>query len=141
MANEIGWGAPYDAESGWGMAAVNGAEIGYGTIVIDSYSGDTNMSSIDADNDSKVSTLSELPLLYMDGSSGYVYFLLGPGVVPQSMAVQIYLNSEFSSEIAILSDGIISLGDGPARGEYYVNVIITIDSENIYSFPSNTITV
>lgn len=141
MANEIGWGAPYDAESGWGMAAVNGAEIGYGTIVIDSYSGDTNMSSIDADNDGKSTTLSELPLLYMDGSSGYVYFLLGAGVVPQSMAVQIYLNSEFSSEMAILSDGIIYLGDGPARGEYYVNVIITIDSENIYQFPSNTITV
>lgn len=50
MANEIGWGQPYDAESGYGMAAFNGAEIGYGTVVINSYSGETNISSMDADN-------------------------------------------------------------------------------------------
>jgi hypothetical protein len=41
MANDIGWGQPYDAESGYGMAAVNGAESGYGTVVINSYSGET----------------------------------------------------------------------------------------------------
>jgi hypothetical protein len=43
MPNEIGWEQPYDIESGYGMATVNGAASGYGTVVIDSYSGETNI--------------------------------------------------------------------------------------------------
>jgi hypothetical protein len=50
MANDIGWGKPFDAESGYGMAAFNGAADGYGTVVVNSYSGETNISAIDVDN-------------------------------------------------------------------------------------------
>jgi hypothetical protein len=50
MANDIGWGSPFDAESGYGMAAVNGQSTGYGNVVVNSYSGETNISAIDDDN-------------------------------------------------------------------------------------------
>lgn len=50
MANEIGWGAAFSEENGYGMAAVTGSEIGYGTVVVNSYSGETNISAIDDDN-------------------------------------------------------------------------------------------
>ena len=78
MANEIGWGAAFSEENGYGMAAVTGAEIGYGNVVITSYSGETNISSMDADNprEDEMDILSEpLNITVIEGSI-YMYFLL-----------------------------------------------------------------
>ena len=59
MANEIGWGNAFDAVSGWGMASINNGDNGYGNVVINSYSGESNISSADADNEINLVTESE----------------------------------------------------------------------------------
>jgi len=140
MGNEIGWGQPYDIESGYGMAAVNGAESGYGTVVINSYSGETNISSIDADNEIK-GILVELPLLYVDGDNMYVYFKLNPTVTPASMSFVLYYADSFYADGPLYDDGIQWVAEFPARGDYYLELSIVIDSENTSVFTSNTLTV
>jgi hypothetical protein len=140
MANEIGWGQPYNVETGYGMAAVNGAEIGYGTVVVNSYSGETNISSRDADNEEK-GILTELPLLYTDGDNMYVYFTLNATVTPASMSFVLYYADSFYAEGPLYDDGIQWIAEFPAIGDYYLELTVVIDSENTSVFTSNTLTV
>jgi hypothetical protein len=140
MGNEIGWGQPYNVETGYGMAAVNGAESGYGTVVINSYSGETNISSRDADNEVK-GTLIDLPLLYVDGDNMYVYFRLNPEITPASMSYILYYADSFYADGPLYSDGIQWVAEFPHTGDYYLELTIVIDSENTSVFTSNTLTV
>lgn len=146
MANEIGWGAPYDPESGYGMAAVNGAEIGYGTVVINSYSGETNISSIDADNDERPTEpmiLADGPLIYVDvidkTSMMFLSFILAEGVEPMDMLAELYYNGESYTALSVFS-GINDLIVSPQAGEYYLNLMIIVDGQD-YTFQSNILTV
>jgi hypothetical protein len=145
MANEIGWGRAFDPEIGWGMAAVTGAEIGYGTVVINSHSGETNISSQDRDNEptdgDKGAILDELPLLYMDGDNVYLYFNLNPTVTPVSMTYNFYIEDRFYSDGVLADDGIHWIAEFPEAGNYYLELTIVIDSENTSIFTSNTLTV
>jgi hypothetical protein len=144
MANDIGWGAPYDAESGYGMAAVNGAESGYGNIVISSYSGETNISSQDTDNeptDVRVPILDEMPIIYVDGDNMYVYFLLNASVTPIAMNRVLYYDGRFDSDSTLTSDGINWIAEFPGSGDWYMTLDIVIDSETSHRFTSNTLTV
>jgi hypothetical protein len=145
MANEIGWGRAFDPENGYGMAAVNGAEIGYGTVVINSHSGQTNISSMDADNTTpdgdKGTILDELPLLYMDGDNMYLYFNLNPTVTPVSMTYNFYQGDRFYSDGVLADDGIHWIAEFPADDDYYLELTIVIDSENTSVFTSNILTV
>jgi hypothetical protein len=140
MGNEIGWGQPYNVETGYGMAAVNGADSGYGTVVINSYSGETNISSIDADNEVK-GTLIDLPLLYVDGDNMYVYFRLNPEITPASMSYILYYADSFYADGPLYFDGIQWVAEFPDTGDYYLELTIVIDSENTSVFTSNTLTV
>ena len=147
MANEIGWGAAFSEENGYGMAAVNGAEIGYGTVVVNSYSGETNISSIDADNkpvDEEVSILAELPVLTLDTSADptiYLYFLLSPGVSPVSMTGTLYWKDRFYADNIYYSDGLQWMAEFPYGGPYYVELTIVIDSTTTYNFTANVLTI
>jgi hypothetical protein len=145
MANEIGWGRAFDPEIGWGMAAVTGAEIGYGTVVINSHSGETNISSQDRDNEptdgDKGAILDELPLLYMDGDNVYLYFNLNPTVTPVSMTYNFYIEDRFYSDGVLADDGIHWIAEFPEAGNYYLELTIVIDSENKSIFKSNILTV
>ena len=144
MANDIGWGTPYDAESGYGMAAITGAESGYGNVVINSYSGETNMSSQDVDNeptDGKATILDELPLLYVDGDNVYLYFALNAAVTPVSMSYNFYIEDRFYSDATLTEDGIHWVAEFPEPGNYYLELTIVIDSENTSIFTSNTLTI
>ena len=142
MANEIGWGQPYDAESGYGMAAVTGAESGYGNIVITSYSGETNISSMDDDNprDEPVSILTELPVIYAEGVDINLYFLLNPAVTPLFMSYSVFKDGRRYSDGELFTDGLQYLISADGPGEWYVNVIIyTTDMD--YTFTSNVLTI
>ena len=144
MANEIGWGRAFDPEIGWGMAAVNGAEIGYGNVVINSHSGETNISSMDTDNeptDGKVTILDELPLLYVDGDNVYLYFALNAAVTPVSMTYNYYIEDRFYSDGVLADDGIHWIAEFPEPANYYLELTIVIDSENTSVFTSNILTV
>lgn len=142
MANEIGWGQPYDAESGYGMAAVTGAESGYGNIVITSYSGETNISSMDDDNprDEPVSILTELPVIYAEGVDINLYFLLNPEVTPLFMSYSVFKDGRIYSDGELFTDGLQYLISADGPGEWYVNVII-YTSDMDYSFTSNVLTI
>lgn len=148
MANEIGWGTPYDAESGYGMAAVNGAESGYGTVVVNSYSGETNISSQDADNTTpdgeKVTILDQEPLIYMDSAGGfiptmYLSFRLAEGVESRDINIDFYVDGSLSFNIPVVS-GITQLWEFPPNGEYYGVLNVNVDDE-VYTFTSNTLNV
>jgi hypothetical protein len=142
MANDIGWGKPFDAESGYGMAAVNGAEIGYGTVVINSYSGETNISSMDADNTTgKPTILDDLPIIYMDGINMYVYFALNASVTPAAMTHQLFVDDRFYADGAFITDGINWIAEEPSPGDYSLELTIVIDSENSSTFTSNVLTI
>lgn len=147
MANEIGWGTPYDAESGYGMAAINNGDTGYGYVVINSYSGETNISSRDADNvspDQEVTILDELPLIYMDSVGGfiptmYLSFRLAEGVESRDINIDFYVDGSLSFNIPVVS-GITQLWEFPPNGEYYGVLNVNVDGE-VYTFTSNTLTV
>jgi hypothetical protein len=144
MANDIGWGNPYDTESGYGMAAITGAESGYGNIVINSYSGETNISSKDVDNqptDDRVIILDQEPLLYVDGDNVYLYFALNPAVTPISMTYNYYIGDIFYADGTFSQDGIHWVAEFPEPTYYYLDLTIVIDSENKYVFRSNTLIV
>jgi hypothetical protein len=144
MANEIGWGRAFDPEIGWGMAAVTGAEIGYGNVVINSHSGETNISSQDVDNeptDGKATILDELPLLYVDGDNVYLYFALNAAVTPISMTYNFYIEDRFYSDGVLADDGIHWVAEFPEPADYYLELTIVIDSENTSVFTSNILTV
>jgi hypothetical protein len=144
MANEIGWGKAFDHEIGWGMAAVTGSEIGYGNVVINSHSGETNISSQDRDNeptDGKVTILDELPLLYVDGDNVYLYFALNAAVTPISMTYNYYIEDRFYSDGILSEDGIHWVAEFPEPANYYLELTIVIDSENTSVFTSNILTV
>jgi hypothetical protein len=145
MANEIGWGRAFDPEIGWGMAAVTGAEIGYGNVVINSHSGETNISSQDRDNEptdgDKGTILDELPLLYMDGDNVYLYFALNAAVTPISMTYNYYIEDRFYSDGVLANDGIHWVAEFPEPADYYLELTIVIDSENTSVFTSNILTV
>lgn len=142
MANEIGWGAAFSEENGYGMAAVNGEESGYGNILITSYSGETNISSIDVDNpiDEEISILTELPVIYAEGIDINLYFLLNTAVTPLFMSYTVFKDGRRYSDGELFTDGLqyIISADGP--GEWYVDVII-YTSDMDYTFTSNTITI
>lgn len=140
MANEIGWGQPYDAESGYGMAAVTGAEIGYGNVVINSYSGETNVSSMDVDSrGGEIIILDDAPLIYVDvidrTSIMFLSFILADGIEPMDMVAEIFYNGESYTAMPVIS-GINDLIVYPESGEYYVNLMIVIDGQD-YTFQSN----
>ena len=142
MANEIGWGAAFSEENGYGMAAFNGAEIGYGTVVVNSYSGETNISSIDADNPTgKPVILDELPIIYMDGLNMYVYYTVNPSVTPAAMTYELFVGDRFYADGAFTTDGINWIAEEPNPGDYYLELTIVIDSENSFIFTSNVLTV
>lgn len=141
MPNEIGWGKPYDEISGYGMASVNGALDGYGTIVIDSYSGETNISSIDEDNRTTDSIIIGDPNLYLDGGIIYLFFEFADGVTFQSISLDLYLNDEFLADKGLTSDGISLIEPTPVAGTYFANLTINIDTETSYTFVSNTLVV
>jgi hypothetical protein len=141
MPNEIGWGQPFNEESGYGMAAVNGAAEGYGTVVINSYSGETNISSQDEDNRSTVTVLADEPNLYIDHDIMYLYFQLAEDVLFQSISYEIYIDDVFSQDGALTTDGITELIEAPLDGSYVVYLTIAMDTETSYTFTSNTLIV
>lgn len=141
MSNEIGWGKPYDETSGYGMAAVNGALDGYGTIVINSYSGETDISSIDEDNRTTSTIIIGDPNLYLDGGIMYLFFEFAEGVTFQSISLELYLNDEFFVDKGLTSDGISLIDATPATGTYFAYLTINIDTETSYTFVSNTLIV
>lgn len=136
MANDIGWGQPYSIENGFGMAAVNGALEGYGTVVINSYSGETDISSIDEDN--RATIIDESPVLYEDAGFLYIFFNLSEGIVPQSMSVDLYAGGDLYTSVSLTTDG-INLLSGSAPTTWYAVLTINIDTETSYTFTSNTI--
>jgi hypothetical protein len=145
MANDIGWGKAFDPETGWGMAAVTGAEIGYGNVVINSHSGETNISSQDRDNapTEDMVILADGPLIYVDvidkTSIMFLSFILADGVEPTDMIAEVYYNGEIMSGMPVFS-GINDLIVSPNSGEYYVNLILVIDGMD-YNFQSNILSV
>jgi len=143
MANEIGWGSAYDVDSGWGMSVITGAELGYGSIVIDSYAGDTFIAG-PGDRD-EVNIFAELPLLYIDSlmlnPTAYVYFLLAEGITASSMSMKIYYNGNLYADNALATDGINFAFEFPEPGDYYAEVIVYIDAETFYVSNSNLLTV
>jgi hypothetical protein len=145
MANDIGWGKAFDPETGWGMAAVTGAEIGYGNVVINSHSGETNISSQDRDNEptEDMVILADGPLIYVDvidkTSMMFLSFILAEGVEPMDMVAELYYNGRIMSGMPVFS-GINDLIVSPKSGEYYVNLILVIDGID-YNFRSNILTV
>lgn len=157
MANEIGWGKAFDPETGWGMAAVTGAEIGYGNVVINSHSGETNISSQDRDNEptdgdadntapdrDKVTILDQEPLIYMDSVGGfiptmYLSFILADGVKASEITIDFYVDGSLSFNIPIVS-GITQLWEFPPNGEYYGVLNVNVNGE-VYTFRSNILTV
>lgn len=146
MANEIGWGAAFSEENGYGMAAINGAESGYGNILMTSYSGETNISSQDADNieiPREPMILADGPLIYVDiidkDSMMFLSFILADGVEPMDMVAELFYNGESYTALPVVS-GINDLVFSPASGEYYLNLMITLDGE-IYTFQSNILTI
>lgn len=141
MPNDIGWGQPFNEENGYGMAAVNGATDGYGTIVINSYSGETNISSQDTDNRTTVSVLTDDPNIYIDHDIMFLYFQLAEDVVFQSISYEIYIDDVFNQDGALTTDGISELIEAPIDGSYVVYVTISLDTETSYTFTSNTLIV
>ena len=143
MANEIGWGAAFSEENGYGMAAVTGAEIGYGTVVVNSYSGDTNISSRDEDNRpaGKPAILDELPIIYMDGINMYLYYTVNPSVTPVAMTYQLFVGDRFYADASLTTGGIHWIGEEPSPGDYYLELTIVIDSENASTFTSNVLSI
>jgi len=144
MANDIGWGKPFDAESGYGMAAFNGAADGYGTVVVNSYSGETNISSMDADNTSdKPTILDELPLIYIDSIDRiptlFLSFILADGVMAMDMNVDVVIDGSAAFNLSVAS-GITELWVFPPNGEYYVNLNILVDG-TYYNYQSNVLTI
>jgi hypothetical protein len=144
MANEIGWGAAYDPETGYGMAAVTGAEIGYGTVVINSYSGETNISSMDADNPrgDEMDILSEpLNITVIEGSI-YMYFLLRSDVTPFQMRYTVYKDGDEFITNSTTTDGLQLVADIDMPGaSWYVTLSIYTDGTNEFMYQSNVLTV
>lgn len=142
MANEIGWGAAFSEENGYGMAAVTGAESGYGNVLITSYSGETNISSMDDDNprDEEVSILTELPVIYAEGIDINLYFLLNAEVTPLFMSYSVFKDGRRYSDGELFTDGLQFLIDADGPGEWYVDVII-YTSDMDYTFRSNVLTI
>lgn len=146
MANEIGWGAAFSEESGYGMAAVNGAEIGYGNVVVNSYSGETNISSMDADNEpaDRPTILNEMPLIYLDSIERlpvlFLSFILADGVMAMDMNIEVVVDGQVSFNLSV-SSGITELWSFPPNGEYYVNLDILVAGGTHYSFTSNVLTI
>lgn len=141
MANEIGWGAAYDAETGYGMAAVNGAEIGYGTVVVNSYSGETNISSMDADNprEEEESILTEPLYITQIENSIYLYFLLRSDVIPFQMRYTVFKNGDEFMSNTLTTDGLQIAVDIDSIGEWNVILSIYTDESTEFLFQSNYI--
>jgi len=147
MANDIGWGKAFDPETGWGMAAVNNGDTGYGYVVINSYSGETNISSRDADNippDEEIMILDDAPLIYMDSADGfipvmYLSFRLAEGVESRDINADFYVDGSLSFNIPVVA-GINQIWEFPPNGEYYAILNVNLDGQ-VYSFQSNILTV
>lgn len=143
MANDIGWGKAFDPESGWGMAAVTGAEIGYGTIVINSHSGETNISSQDRDNepaDAGDSMLAELPLIYADGGVLYLYFLLQSDFTPFMMSYTLFRDGDPYLGDNLSADGISMLTEIDYTSEWSLMLSIYPDDINVVEYSTNVVT-
>jgi hypothetical protein len=138
MPNEIGWGNPVDLESGYGAAAATSTE-GYGTVVINSYSGETNVSGIDVDNIADTpSLLLDGPNLYMDGDNMYLYVELNPAITYTSISYKLYLFDEFIADGSVPDTGIYWVAEYPGRGIYHLVLKINID-DTITEINSNNL--
>ena len=143
MANEIGWGAAFSEENGYGMAAVTGAEIGYGNVVITSYSGETNISSMDADNprEDEMDILSEpLNITVIEGSI-YMYFLLRSDVRILQIRYTVYKDGDEFITNSTTTDGLQLVADIDKPGASWYVTLSIYTEETDFMYQSNMLTV
>ena len=143
MANEIGWGAAFSEENGYGMAAVTGAEIGYGNVIITSYSGETNISSMDADNprEDEMDILSEpLNITVIEGSI-YMYFLLRSDVRPLQIRYTVYKDGDEFITNSTTTDGLQLVADIDKPGSSWYVTLSIYTEETDFMYQSNMLTV
>ena len=133
MPNEIGWGNPVDFESGYGAAAATSTE-GYGTVVINSYSGETNASGVDTDNNAISRYLVGDPFLYMDGTDLYLYFELNPEYTYTQIVAKGYLNRDLVGVDTYYEGGIHYILTNPDLGDWYVDLFVYTDTETYQEF-------
>jgi hypothetical protein len=143
MANEIGWGAAFSEENGYGMAAVTGAEIGYGNVIITSYSGETNISSMDADNprEDEMDILSEpLNITVIEGSI-YMYFLLRSDVRILQIRYTVYKDGDEFITNSTTTDGLQLVADIDKPGASWYVTLSIYTEETDFMYQSNMLTV
>jgi hypothetical protein len=143
MANEIGWGAAFSEENGYGMAAVTGAEIGYGNVIITSYSGETNISSMDADNprEDDMDILSEpLNITVIEGSI-YMYFLLRSDVRILQIRYTVYKDGDEFITNSTTTDGLQLVADIDKPGASWYVTLSIYTEETDFMYQSNMLTV
>jgi len=141
MPNEIGWGYPVDFDSGWGAAAAT-AEDGYGSVVINSYSGETDISGVDADNQRALQYLLSDPLIYTDADTMYIFYEFNPDYEPiMNVRVTVYKDTLELDTKSYTEDGIQILIEEPLTGEYYVMVEVYIDTMTYQVYTSNVINI
>jgi hypothetical protein len=143
MANEIGWGAAFSEENGYGMAAVTGAEIGYGNVIITSYSGETNISSMDADNprEDEMDILSEpLNITVIEGSI-YMYFLLRSDVRILQIRYTVYKDGDEFITNSTTTDGLQLVADIDKPGASWYVTLSIYTEETEFMYQSNMLTV
>lgn len=139
MPNEIGWGYPVDFANGYGAAAAN-AEDGYGSVVINSYSGESDASGIDADNRAARLYLIGTPLIYTDADTMYLYYEYNPNFEPiMNVRVTVYKDTLELDTKSYTEDGIQILIEEQLTGEYYVMLEVYIDTITYQEYTSNTI--
>jgi len=134
-----GWGIPFDAETGFGMGAVNDDGTGYGNVLITSYSGETNISSIDDDN--QLVILTEGPTIYVDADNMYVYFRYNPDITVTNVTYTLYLDDSFVADGSLTMDGISWIAEYPVSGRYYLTLKVFTDPDTFYNFTSNILDV
>jgi hypothetical protein len=143
MANEIGWGAAFSEENGYGMAAVTGGEIGYGNVLITSYSGETNISSMDADNprEDEMDILSEpLNITVIEGSI-YMYFLLRSDVRILQIRYTVYKDGDEFITNSTTTDGLQLVADIDKPGASWYVTLSIYTEETDFMYQSNMLTV
>jgi hypothetical protein len=130
---ENDWGKAFNTEINWGTSTQTAKP--WGNVVLSSPSGVTNITGKD---DNQI--LIELPYLFLESDTAYMSFTLNAEYVPSLMRYTIYFNNSFYADGTLYEDGTAWMFEYPDRGQYYVDLEITIDG-NTYPFTSNTLTV